>query len=311
MPSVLAGVTDPRQVKRGVCAAGHKALYSDEWGGLPDKEFLASLDPQPRRSSRPALREGLRRHASRPVALIRMGGEARASRRHPDRDRRVRRPLWRDRLRRREGDARQSRSAPRPATAGVVSAEQDGADIPGICGIVKGAILPGFYGIEAGQSAVGDIFKWWVEVRLAATLRCTPSSPQRRRNSVPAKPVFSRSTGTTAIARSSSTSGSPACCSARPLHDAGGIYRALDRGDRVWRARDHRADPANTACAIDQVVCTGGIAEKNPLLMQIYADVTGLRDGGRRLEPDLRARLGDRRFRARGRASRLRERRRR
>ena len=37
------------------------------------------------------------------------------------------------------------------------------ADIPGICGIVKGAILPGFFGIEAGQSAVGDIFKWWVE----------------------------------------------------------------------------------------------------------------------------------------------------
>jgi len=33
-----------------------------------------------------------------------------------------------------------------------------------ICGIVKGAILPGYYGIEAGQSAVGDIFKWWVEV---------------------------------------------------------------------------------------------------------------------------------------------------
>src|SRR3984893_15813246 len=36
--------------------------------------------------------------------------------------------------------------------------------IPRICGIVKGAILPGYYGIEAGQSAVGDIFNWWVEV---------------------------------------------------------------------------------------------------------------------------------------------------
>ena len=46
---------------------------------------------------------------------------------------------------------------------GVVSAEKAVADIPGICGIVKGAILPGFYGVEAGQSAVGDIFKWWVE----------------------------------------------------------------------------------------------------------------------------------------------------
>ncbi len=46
IPAVLAGVTDPRKVQRGICAAGHKALYSDEWGGLPDQEFLALLDPK-------------------------------------------------------------------------------------------------------------------------------------------------------------------------------------------------------------------------------------------------------------------------
>jgi L-ribulokinase len=45
----------------------------------------------------------------------------------------------------------------------VVSADKTVADIPGICGIVKGAILPGYFGVEAGQSAVGDIFKWFVE----------------------------------------------------------------------------------------------------------------------------------------------------
>ena len=33
-------------MKRGICAAGHKALYSDEWGGLPDKKFLTLLDPK-------------------------------------------------------------------------------------------------------------------------------------------------------------------------------------------------------------------------------------------------------------------------
>src|SRR5439155_13574492 len=46
VPAVLAGVTDPRRVKRGICAAGHKALYADDWGGLPDAEFLALLDPR-------------------------------------------------------------------------------------------------------------------------------------------------------------------------------------------------------------------------------------------------------------------------
>ena len=44
---MIVGVTDPLKVKRGVCAAGHKALYADEWGGLPDKEFLSALDPRP------------------------------------------------------------------------------------------------------------------------------------------------------------------------------------------------------------------------------------------------------------------------
>ncbi len=46
IPSVLAGIDDPKQVVRGVCCAGHKALYADDWGGLPDKEFLTLLDPQ-------------------------------------------------------------------------------------------------------------------------------------------------------------------------------------------------------------------------------------------------------------------------
>jgi L-ribulokinase len=45
IPSVLAGVKSPEAVVRGVCCAGHKALYADEWGGLPDKEFLAQMHP--------------------------------------------------------------------------------------------------------------------------------------------------------------------------------------------------------------------------------------------------------------------------
>ena len=46
VPSVLAGVTDPAADQARRLRAGHKALYSDEWGGLPDKEFLAALDPK-------------------------------------------------------------------------------------------------------------------------------------------------------------------------------------------------------------------------------------------------------------------------
>ena len=46
IPSVLAGVTEPGAIVRGVCCAGHKALYHEDWNGLPDKEFLATLDPK-------------------------------------------------------------------------------------------------------------------------------------------------------------------------------------------------------------------------------------------------------------------------
>jgi L-ribulokinase len=46
IPAVLSGVTDARDIRRGVCAAGHKAMYSEAWGGLPSEEFLARLDPK-------------------------------------------------------------------------------------------------------------------------------------------------------------------------------------------------------------------------------------------------------------------------
>src|SRR5205814_177384 len=46
----------------------------------------------------------------------------------------------------------------------IADARQRIPDIPGICGIVPGSVMPGCYGIEAGQSAVGDLLRWWVEV---------------------------------------------------------------------------------------------------------------------------------------------------
>ena len=46
MPAVLSGTEHPAQMKRGICAAGHKALLHPNWGGYPDAEFLAQLDPK-------------------------------------------------------------------------------------------------------------------------------------------------------------------------------------------------------------------------------------------------------------------------
>ena len=161
IPAVLAGVTDPKDVKRGICAAGHKAFYADDWGGLPDKEFLAMLDPK--------LAELRDRLYEKAYDASEKAGELC--------------PEWAERLGLPEGiviaigefDVHYGAIGAgvdegtlvkvigtSTCDCGVVRADKEVADIPGICGIVKGAILPGYYGIEAGQSAVGDIFAWFV-----------------------------------------------------------------------------------------------------------------------------------------------------
>ena len=162
VPAALCGVADPKHIKRGICAAGHKALFSDEWGGLPDREFLAMLDPK-----LAELRDRLYDEAhDATVPAGKLCAE------------------WAGKLGLRtdipvaigEFDVHYGAIGcgvdegtlvkvigTSTCDCAVVKMDKTVADIPGICGIVPGAILPGYYGVEAGQSAVGDIFKWWVE----------------------------------------------------------------------------------------------------------------------------------------------------
>jgi L-ribulokinase len=274
VPSVLAGVTDPAQVKRGVCAAGHKALYAEEWGGLPDKEFLALLDPQladlrDRLYARawdaseaagalsPAWAKKLGLPAGIPIAMgefdVHYGaigcGVA-------------------------EGTLVKviGTSA---CDCGVVSAEKVVPDIPGICGIVKGAILPGFYGLEAGQSAVGDIFKWWVEGVLggngALHARLTAEAAQQKPGASGLLALDWNNGNRTILVDQLLTG----LLLGQTLYTTPAeIYRALIEGT-AFGARAIIERLKEYHVPIDRVVCAGGIAEKNPLLMQIYADITG------------------------------------
>jgi L-ribulokinase len=274
VPSVLAGVTDPAAVKRGVCAAGHKAMYSDEWGGLPDKEFLSLLDPQ-----LADLRDRLYSKAydaTEPAGTLC--------------------PEWAGRLGLPEGiviaigefdvhygaigcGVREGTLVKVIGTStcdcGVVSAEKKVPDIPGICGIVKGAILPGFYGIEAGQSAVGDIFKWWVEVVCKGE---DSLHAQLTREAARQKPgqsgliALDWNNGNRTILVDQLLTG--ALLGQTLYTTQAEVYRALIEAT-AFGARAIIERIREYGVPIDRVVCAGGIAEKNPLLMQIYADVTG------------------------------------
>ena len=273
-PSVLAGVADPRLVKRGVCAAGHKALYSDDWTGLPDKEFLAALDsrladlrdrlyekaydatePAGSLCSDWATRLGLA--AGIPIAIgefdVHYGAIGCGVR---------------------EGTLVKVIGTS-TCDCAVVSVEKPIADIPGICGIVKGAILPGFFGIEAGQSAVGDIFKWWVEVVLggdAALHAELTAQAAKQRPGQAGLLALDWNNGNRTILVDQRLTG---LLLGQDLYTTrADIYRALIEAT-AFGARAIIERIQEYGVSTDQVVCTGGIAEKNPLLMQIYADVTG------------------------------------
>jgi L-ribulokinase len=273
-PSLLAGITDPRVIRRGVCAAGHKALYSDDWGGLPDKEFLGALDPR-----LADLRDRLYQKAydaAEPAGSLCFE--------------------WAEKLGLRTGipiaigefDVHYGAIGcgvsegtlvkvigTSTCDCAVVSAEKRVADIPGICGIVKGAILPGYFGIEAGQSAVGDIFRWWIEGV------CGGDSQLHERLSAEAarqKPgqagllALDWNNGNRTILVDQLLSG---LLIGQDLYTTrADIYRALIEAT-AFGARAIIERLEEYGVPIDKVVCAGGIAEKNPLLMQIYADVTG------------------------------------
>jgi len=274
IPSVLAGVTDPRDVKRGICAAGHKALYNDQWGGLPDREFLSMLDPK-----LASLRDRLyaKAHdASEPAGTLcdhwaaKLGLPAGI-------------PIAIGEFDVHYGaigcGVKEGTIVKVIGTStcdcAVVPLNKSVADIPGICGIVPGAILPGFYGVEAGQSAVGDIFKWWVEgvcrgdADLHAELTDEAAALSPGQSGLIA---LDWNNGNRTILVDPMLTG---LILGQTLHTSRAeIYRALIEAT-AFGARAIIQRIAEYGVPVERVVCAGGIAEKNPMLMQIYADITG------------------------------------
>ena len=149
------------------------------------------------------------------------------------------------------------------------------ADVPGICGIVNGSILPDYFGIEAGQSAVGDILKWWVEgvCQGQAALHAQLSSEAARLAPGESGLVaLDWNNGNRTILVDTRLTG---LILGQTLHTTRTeIYRALIEAT-AYGARAIIERMTEYGVAIDRVVCCGGIAEKNDLFMQIYADVIG------------------------------------
>ncbi len=276
VPAMLTGTEAPDKLTVGVCAAGHKAMYNEDWGGYTDAEFLGQLDPKLGQ-----LRSSLRPKAS---AIDRAAGGLTAQ--------------WAQRTGLRAGI---------PVAVGAFDAHLGGVgsgiapgtlvkiigtstcdmmvaplgeklpDIPGLCGIVNGSILPGFYGLEAGQSAVGDIFNWFVNYiqplgRKAGSHEALSAAASKMAPGESGLLALDWNNGNRTILVDQRLTG---LLVGQTLYTTPAeIYRALIEAT-AFGALTIINRFEEYGVKVGQIVNCGGIAEKNPLVMQIYADVTG------------------------------------
>jgi L-ribulokinase len=279
LPAVLTGETRPDKIKRSVCAAGHKAMYSAQWGGLPDKEFLTALDP--------GLADLRDRLFDLAVPSDRLAG-----------------PLsleWAKKLGLEPGIAvavgafdahmggvgagiKQGTLVKILGTSTcdiMVSPRDSGlADIPGVCGIVDGSVLPDCFGIEAGQSAVGDIFLWFVNYlvpekygkSIDEKFKNLEIQASRQKPGEHGLLALDWNNGNRTVLVDVRLSG---LLLGQTLHtQAHEIYRALIEATAFGAlAIINRIEEYGTE--VREIVNCGGLASKNPFLMQIYADILG------------------------------------
>jgi L-ribulokinase len=276
VPAELTGTLAPDKFIAGVCAAGHKAMWNAKWGGYPDAQFLSRLNPK--------LGKLRARLTPRVHSIDRAVGGLTGA--------------WAKKT---------GLKARIPVAVGAFDAHLGGvgsgvapgalvkiigtstcdiaispntkklADVPGLCGIVDGSVLPGYFGLEAGQSAVGDIFNWWVNY-IQPGGKNPLSHKQLDEAALKLQPgesgllALDWNNGNRTILVDQRLTG---LLVGQTLYTTPvEIYRALIEAT-AFGALTIINRFEEYGVKILQVVNCGGIAEKSAITMQIYADVTG------------------------------------
>ncbi len=276
IPAYLTGNPDPGKLFRGVCPAGHKAMYHEKWGGLPSAKFLQSLDPAlvplRERFAAPAVPADHKVGELVPEVAGKMGLPAGIA---------VGAGAF-------DAHTGAVGAGIKPGTLVkiigtstcdmmVVPQTERLADIPGLCGIVPGSIVPGMFGLEAGQSAVGDIFNWFA--RHLTPAEFTAGGDAHAALTGQAERLAPGESGLLALDWNHGNRTilvDPLLTGlliGQTLHTtAPEVYRALVEATAfgaltiIRRFEEYGVE-------VKEVVNCGGIAEKNPFVMQIYADV--------------------------------------
>jgi len=290
IPAVITGNMDPLKLKRSRCAAGHKAMWHASWGGLPPEEFLVKVSP---------LLSGLRdRLYNETYTSDNAAGKLTAE--------------WAARLGLKEGI---------PVSVGAYDAHMGavGAGISpgtfvkiigtsccdiavspkneigeklvaGICGQVDGSVIPGMIGLEAGQSAYGDVYAWFRDLLSWPLENLLSSALSKKEIDKAVDLIIPRLTeaasrinpGESSLVVLDWLNGRRTPYADQKLKgailgvtlgtDAPKLFRALVEATAFGaKAIIERFNQENIA--INQVVAIGGIPKKSPLVMQILSDV--------------------------------------
>jgi len=266
--ATLSGITEPSRVSRSVCAMGHKWLWSEQLGGLPSDDFLTGIDP---------LFAGVR---------AKLGGSYRTSNNlagHLS-------PVWADRLGLRAGipipvgafDAHWDAIGAGVTEGAVVNvigtstcmiAIAKNADcVPGVCGVVPGSVHPDFVGVEAGLSAVGDIFEA-IAFRANTSVAVLSSRAAHHRAGQTGLLRMAWDNGDRTVLVNPSLGG--VTFGWNLSHTAEDELFAAIEGTAMHtriileRMRQH-------GVLVERVIHAGGIPQKNELLNQVYANVLNM-----------------------------------
>jgi L-ribulokinase len=299
IPAILTGYTNPLTLVRSRCAAGHKAMWHPEFDGLPSEEFLVKLDP---------LLKGIRDNLYKETYTcdVKVGNLC---------------AEWAKKLGLPESVSIGAGSF--DAHLGAVGGEikpyfmskvmgtstcdmlvapmNEAGDklIKGICGQVDGSILPGMLGLEAGQSAFGDIYAWFRDLLLWPAKELLEKSslvdPQIKEKLLAEMtdqiiPELSKQAARIPIGESgiialdwmngrrtpdANQGLTGAILGLKLGSDAPRVFRALVEAT-AFGARKIVDRFISEGVRIDGIVALGGVAKKSPFVMQVVADVLNM-----------------------------------
>jgi len=291
MPALITGITDPHKIRRSRCAAGHKAMWNSAWNGLPEDSFLTALSPELK-----GLRDRLYTDtftSDMPAGFLS--------------------PEWAGRLGLHTGVAVGVGAF--DAHVGAVGGEiqpyllskvigtstcdmlvaplDDLRDVvvKGISGQVDGSIIPGMLGMEAGQSAFGDIYAWFRDL-LSWSLKLLPGVTENQYEQARSSVITELSNRASEIPVGKSDIVAIDWLNGRRTPDANqhlkGAISGLTLGTDA--PRYFKALVESTAFGarmiidrfmeqgipIKGILALGGVAKKSPYVMQVLADVLNM-----------------------------------